>query len=320
MQVKMSEYLTAVKPDMQKLVELLKKDFAYVSVLCTDVTGTTYLVGQRQTSVGDYHFNERGFVVRVYENSCYMEYSFNEYEDIEKLASTITETLKKELHMMEEDGEQEPVEIVVPGEYYFRNGSHYADRTLHRIPNELTASPLAVHTLSAVRDYIESGADECAEDEDSIGRRFVIHVADYDRVYLYRELNSDKARECLLEAELSAPTFPFGRWLGVEEFIINMQTHFVPTEVRDTLVQLISTVTTENGVSLADDGMTQRVTARSGISLVKQVSVPNPVVLAPYRTFTEVEQPKSPFVFRIRQTGDEVQAALFAADADAWIS
>ena len=141
----------------------------------------------------------------------------------------------------------------------FRNGSHYADRTLHRIPNELTASPLAVHTLSAVRDYIESGA-----------------------------------------------------------FIINMQTHFVPTEVRDTLVQLISTVTTENGVSLADDGMTQRVTARSGISLVKQVSVPNPVVLAPYRTFTEVEQPKSPFVFRVRQTGDEVQAALFAADADAW--
>ena len=195
----------------------------------------------------------------------------------------------------------------------FRNGSHYADRTLHRIPNELT-----VHTLSAVRDYIESGADECAEDEDSLSRRFVIHVADYNEVYLYRELNSDKARECLLEAELSAPAFPFGRWLGVEEFIINMQTHFVPTEVRDTLVQLISTVTTENGVSLADDGMTQRVTARSGISLVKQVSVPNPVVLAPYRTFTEVEQPKSPFVFRIRQTGDEVQAALFAADADAW--
>ena len=179
----------------------------------------------------------------------------------------------------------------------FRNGSHYADRTLHRIPNELTASPLAVHTLSAVRDYIESGADECAEDEDSLSRRFVIHVADYNEVYLYRELNSDKARECLLEAELSAPTFPFGRWLGVEEFIINMQTHFVPTEVRDTLVQLISTVTTENGVSLADDGITQRVTAR---------------------TFTEVEQPKSPFVFRIRQTGDEVQAALFAADADAW--
>ena len=43
MQVKMSEYLTAVKPDMQKLVELLKKDFAYVSVLCTDAVSYTHL-------------------------------------------------------------------------------------------------------------------------------------------------------------------------------------------------------------------------------------------------------------------------------------
>ena len=29
------------------------------------------------------------------------------------------------LHMMEGDGQEEPVEIVVPGEHYFRNGSHY---------------------------------------------------------------------------------------------------------------------------------------------------------------------------------------------------
>ena len=26
---------------------------------------------------------------------------------------------------MDADGEQEPLEIVVPGQYYFRNGSHY---------------------------------------------------------------------------------------------------------------------------------------------------------------------------------------------------
>lgn len=29
------------------------------------------------------------------------------------------------LQMIEEDGSEEPIEIVVPGEYYFRNGSHY---------------------------------------------------------------------------------------------------------------------------------------------------------------------------------------------------
>ena len=29
------------------------------------------------------------------------------------------------LQTIDADGDQEPVEIVVPGQYYFRNGSHY---------------------------------------------------------------------------------------------------------------------------------------------------------------------------------------------------
>lgn len=198
------------------------------------------------------------------------------------------------------------------------NGRQYATQHLVPIPKEFNAIPLSIHTLTAIIDYITSGADESAEDEESINRRFVLHVADFDRVNLYRELNSDKARECLLEAKLSAPTFQFGRWMDVETFIINMQTHFVQDENRDMLIRLIGTVTADQGVTLADDGMTQKVTARSGISLVQEVAVPNPVELAPFRTFTEVEQPTSPFVFRVRRDGDAIMAALFAADADAW--
>ena len=97
-----------------------------------------------------------------------------------------------------------------------------------------------------------------------------------------------------------------------------MQTHFVQDENRDMLIRLIGTVTADQGVTLADDGMTQKVTARNGISLVQEVKVPNPVKLAPFRTFAEVEQPASPFVFRVRRDGDAIMAALFAADADAW--
>lgn len=29
------------------------------------------------------------------------------------------------LQMMDTEDEQEPIEIVVPGQYYYRNGSHY---------------------------------------------------------------------------------------------------------------------------------------------------------------------------------------------------
>lgn len=198
------------------------------------------------------------------------------------------------------------------------DGERYADRTLQRIKKELVAAPLQVHTLSALVDYITEGADEAAESEEAIQRRFVVHVADYDRAYLYRELNSDKARECLLEAEIAVPTFPFGRWMDMETFIINMQTHFVPTENCDALVALAGTVTAEDGTTLADDGVTQKVTARTGISLVKKVDVPNPVMLAPFRTFPEIEQPASPFVFRVKKEGDAIYAALFAADGDGW--
>jgi len=47
------------------------------------------------------------------------------------------------------------------------------------------------------------------------------------------------------------------------------------------------------------------------------VTLPNPAVLRPYRTFNEITQPAGSFVFRAR-TGPEF--ALFEADNGAWES
>ena len=101
MKVEKSNYLLEVKPKIQQLISLLEKEFDYVSVLATDVSGTSYRVGQKQTSVGDYRFGKRGFVVRVYLNGTYLEYSFNQYDDVKQLAKTITAELKKQLTAME---------------------------------------------------------------------------------------------------------------------------------------------------------------------------------------------------------------------------
>ena len=101
MQVKMSNYLIEIKPKVVELIKLLSETFDYVSVLSTDVCGTSYRVGQRQTSVGDYGFGERGFVARVYYNQTYLEYSFNEIDNVEELANTITKQLKEELIALE---------------------------------------------------------------------------------------------------------------------------------------------------------------------------------------------------------------------------
>ena len=46
--------------------------------------------------------------------------------------------------------------------------------------------------------------------------------------------------------------------------------------------------------------------------------VPNPVKLVPYRTFSEVEQPSSLYVFRIRDDGGEPMFKLVEADNGLW--
>lgn len=46
--------------------------------------------------------------------------------------------------------------------------------------------------------------------------------------------------------------------------------------------------------------------------------MPNPVSLIPYRTFKEVDQPASKFVFRMRDGAHGPEMALFDADGGAW--
>ena len=48
------------------------------------------------------------------------------------------------------------------------------------------------------------------------------------------------------------------------------------------------------------------------------VVVPNPVKLIPYRTFQEVEQPSSLYVFRTKDDGGEPMFKLVEADNGLW--
>ena len=68
------------------------------------------------------------------------------------------------------------------------------------------------------------------------------------------------------------------------------------------------------------DGQVQLMaTVTSGARGKENKLVPSPCILRPIRTFIEVEQPASDFIFRLR-TGaeDKVLAGLFEADGGAW--
>ena len=197
------------------------------------------------------------------------------------------------------------------------NGEQYADRQMTRVSRELRAEPLEVHTLSALVDYITGGCDDNSDQTD-INRRFVVYIADYNRVSLTRELDGDRRRETVLEAMDKTEAFPFGRWLSVEEFIIGMQAFFVQDDTVRDLVKLVSSVTDSKSVQQSDDGMSQSVTAKTGIVTSNRVTLPNPVVLRPLSTFSEIEQPQRSLIFRLRGGESGVCAALYAADGNAW--
>lgn len=196
------------------------------------------------------------------------------------------------------------------------NGNRFVDKHMERLPNCVTASGLKTSTLSSICHYITKEVDKYELPQS----RFIIHVEGPRYVVLYKELNADKKRDCLIEASCCSYKFRFGQFMDLETFLINLQTNFMPNEGLSKLQSFLGSVKNDTSVTQEDDGVSQRVTAKSGISLSRNVTVPNPVMLKPYRTFSEIDQPESAFVFRMRKAGDEIQAALFEADGEAWVN
>lgn len=90
---------------------------------------------------------------------------------------------------------------------------------------------------------------------------------------------------------------------------------FIPNEGTAYLLDLLRRMTNENSVSSTDNGVTQTVDARQGVALSAKVEVKPRVLLRPFRTFLEVEQPESEFLLRVDA---EKGIGLFEADGGIW--
>lgn len=167
---------------------------------------------------------------------------------------------------------------------------------------------LVSHSLSSMVGYIESGAD---------GRKnLLIEIKSPSEVTLEGALNKYGERETLMTAELNYSKFRFDEFDDFELLNIALQSQFKKTDDRDILLKFIGNYKEETSNTSTDDGVSQTAVIKTGAASVQNVRVPNPVVLKPFRTFIEVEQPESKFVFRTHQG---MQAGLFGADGDAWV-
>ena len=118
----------------------------------------------------------------------------------------------------------------------------------------------------------------------------------------------------LYRAEADAPGLRTG-FRGREAALIELRSLFIPNEGTAYLLDLLSKMTDENKVSTNDNGVTQTVEARQGVALNAMVEVKPRVMLRPFRTFLEVEQPESEFLLRV--DADE-GIGFFEADGGIW--
>lgn len=192
------------------------------------------------------------------------------------------------------------------------SGERYSDKQLMRVDKELRAAPLKMKTLTSLIDYINAGID-------STKGKMIVHVVAPDCVRLVSCLDADRQRETLVEVHAEIPDFDYGSFMDHESFLISLQAKFLPGEDRDLLLKFAGTVESGTVAQYGDDGVSQKATIKTGVASKADYIAPNPVLLAPYRTFTEVEQPKSSFVFRMRD-GERggVKCAIFEADGGAW--
>jgi hypothetical protein len=129
----------------------------------------------------------------------------------------------------------------------------------------------------------------------------------------------NQRHECAVAELPGEGGFRFHQWHEREAFQVALMAQFTPSGDRDKIIQLIGQLTDGTVRTYEDDGVTQKATARVGVQRKAEIDVPNPVRLAPYRTFREVEQPESEFIFRLRSREEgPPEAALFEADGGAW--
>lgn len=192
------------------------------------------------------------------------------------------------------------------------NGETYSDKGLQRICHNPKASAIELTTLTSLVEYIRAGID-------TMEPHMIVHVSSPECVRLYSMLDDDRVREYMVEVNAQVPEFWYGRYMDHESFLIALQSKFIQNDDRDLLLRFTGTVEKGTVAQYGDDGVTQKATIKTGIASKGEAVVPNPVKLRPFRTFIEVEQPESAFVFRMRQDGDDgVECAIFEADGGAW--
>lgn len=192
---------------------------------------------------------------------------------------------------------------------YDIHGDVYSDHDLVRIsPHIAHPRQITVSGLDSIVKLLRSELDvlDC--------QPVFIRVDGPREVSVLSTYGEEFERDELYRAKCDVPGFHEG-FRDYEQAIIELRSKFASGEGVDYLLDLLSRINKENGVTTQDNGVSQTVEARSGVQLKRVEQVKPRVQLRPYRTFLEVEQPESEFLLRLDEEGN---VGLFEADGGMW--
>lgn len=191
----------------------------------------------------------------------------------------------------------------------------FTSRPVYLPPADPTVETLVVHTLDSLAEYFQEDLEAVSENGG------IVHVVDPWTVNIFTAFEGrHNERNVYLRAEAEKPKFRFDQFLDCEAMVIGLQTQFADSEGRAALQKVAGNIKEATVKSADDDGVSQTVIGKVGITLGETIPVPNPVLLAPFRTFREVEQPASLFIVRARPGRPDSlpELALYEADGGAW--
>ncbi len=187
-------------------------------------------------------------------------------------------------------------------------GQTYTDGHLVRVdPHVDRPECITVSGLDGICKLIRTEMDK-------VGVTVLVQAKSYKSVEVMTTYLPDFSRNILYRAEADVPGLRTG-FRDRETALIELRSLFIPNEGSSYLLDLLSRMTDENSVSTQDNGVTQTVEARQGIALKERVEIKPRVMLRPFRTFLEVEQPESEFLLRV---DPEKGVGLFEADGGVW--
>lgn len=168
---------------------------------------------------------------------------------------------------------------------------------------------LQVSNLTSIIEFLKSNIDKN-------NKKLLIQVVSPKEVRVLTPIGVDGDREEILRATAILPdNLRYDSFLDTEKFNIMLQAGFSDKGNKDLVLKFTGLIRDEAVKETGDNGISQKVTIKTGITTVGEAEVPNPVTLAPYRTFPEVEQVESKFIFRMKEGP---MAAIYEADGGAW--